>query len=61
MKTFKVEFVSPISGNVIYKGSYRNKKSIRRANERFDMEFGGYLSAKIKDETGKEVSIWQVA
>ena len=58
---FKVEFVSPISGNVIYSGQYQNKKAIRRANERFDMEYGAYLSARIKDASGKEVSIWAVA
>ena len=58
---YKVEFVSQISGNVIYKGSYKTKKAIRRANEKHDMEYGAYLSARIKDESGKEVSIWQVA
>lgn len=55
---FKVEFISPISGNTFKKGSYANKKAIRRANERFDMEFGGYLTAKITDASGKEFSIW---
>lgn len=58
---FKVEFVSQISGNVFKKGSYKNKKAIRRANERYDMEYGAYLSARIKDESGKEVSIWAIA
>lgn len=57
---YQVEFVSGITNQTFKTGVYQSKKRIRSAKERFDLEYGAYLSLRIKDEAGNQVQIWDV-
>ena len=56
-----VHFVSGITGTSFKVGDYKSKKAIRNARERYDLQYGAYLSLRILDkETLQEVSLMEV-
>lgn len=60
METYIVHFVGK-SGTSFKVGEYKTRKAIRRAQERYDLEYGAYLGLTILEKsTLKEVSIWEV-
>lgn len=61
MKTYIVHFVGKM-GTSFKVGTYKSKKAIRRAQDRYEMEYGACLSTKILDKDSlQEVNIWEVA
>lgn len=61
MKTYIVHFVG-MSGTSFKVAEYKSKKAIRRAQDRYDNEYGSCLSLRILDkETLQEVRLSEVA
>ena len=61
MKIYIVHFVG-MTGTSFKVGEYKSKKAIRRAQDRYDNEYGSYLSLRILDkETLQEVCMHEVA
>lgn len=62
MNTYIVHFIASVSGTSFKSGEYKTKKAIRRAKDRYEMEYGACLGMKILDKaTLNEVGIYQVA
>lgn len=60
-KTYLVHFVSGITHVTFKVGEYKSRKAIRKAQTRYDNEYGAYLSLRIIDKTTlQQVSIHEV-
>lgn len=61
-KTYIVHFIASVSGTSFKVREYKTKKSIRRALDKYELEYGACLGTKILDkETLQEVQMYQVA
>lgn len=61
MNTYIVHFIGK-TGTSFKVGEYKSKKAIRKAQTRYDNEYGAYLAVKVLEkDTLQEVSLWSVA
>lgn len=57
-----VHFVASVSGVSFKVGTYKTKKAIRNAQQKYELQYGACLGMKILDKaTLNEVSIWNIA
>lgn len=56
-----VHFIASVSGTSFKVGTYKSKKAIRNAQQKYELQYGACLGMKILEkETLNEVSIWEV-
>jgi hypothetical protein len=56
-----VHFVSSVTGTSFKVGTYKSKKAIRNAQEKYSLQYGAHLGLTILEkETLKEFHIWEI-
>lgn len=61
-KSYIVHFIASVSGISFKVKEYKSRKAIRRAQDRYELEYGACLAIRILDkETLNEVRIQEIA